>query len=381
MEDNKKIIQDQLARSILEKGSVKCPSCESLVLWEDSEQYNPDGSKDRYFWCSSEECDLHQKDVVKVSISKGFLQTVQQNFSKIGQGFIAAAFGALSMWGYAFMNKAEPPKPDTEITKKLEDKEIQLKEEKTKNETLNNSISDLQKQINDLKKGTPISSTDSNINSNQRTLDSLENVIRDKDGIIRDLKSKAGNSAALSPEQMADLGMFYASDKKRKSKEATDYLFGAINHPEASFEDKEKEEIVKGLIELRTNLEIDKYEPLLKLIDKHMPRNAKDLQKARVYWFYADAHDNFSEEYRINKRNSLKHYLMASSKYNLSPQDVKDGATLFTHLKNIPPANYNSEIPIKQAFEEQNVEGFITGNKKIIRSFLEYATKEGSEVF
>lgn len=370
MSDNKKIIQTQLAKSVLEKGSVKCPSCASLVQWQDSDQYNPDGSKDRYFWCSNEECELHQKDVVKVSISKGFLQTFQQNFSKIGQGFIAAAFGALSMWGYSYLNG--PEEPNEELVKQVENLNNEKEESDKKNDALTKQLADMQKQIADLANGNtniiPIPSTIDN-----KVLDSLKNVIATKEATIKNLQVKEG-AGQLSAVQMADLGIFYTSRKNRKSKEAKQYLFKALNHPNASFNDEEYMSIVGSLVELRTKLDKEEFMPLITEIEAHFPNNTKDVAQAKVYWYYADAYDDF-KEYKKYKLTSLKHYLEGASKYTISQQDVNDGLKLIElyQLENIEPSLFNSESRIDEAFANQD--------KMTIRNFLEYGMKEGSGLF
>lgn len=361
-EDNKKIVQRELAQSVREKGSVRCPSCTSLIEWEDSVQYNPDGSKDRYFWCSNVECELHRRDVVKVSISQGFLQTFQQNFSKIGQGAIAALFGAISVWGYGHLNPGDGGKE--EIAKIQNERKEEQKKNAAEKDSMTKQLTDLKAEMDRIANG----ETPTRPINNAAKIDSLQKIIADKNNEIGALTKNSGaGKSQLSPREMADLGVFYASGKNKKSKKAKKYLFQVLKNPNAGFDDEEYQKIVSSLIGLRTSLTLEEFEPLLKEIENHMPNNMQDVEQAKVYWYYADKAD-FSK-YRKLKLTSLKCYLQGAGRYTISQQDVNDGLKLIEmyQLGNIDPENFQSSTDIATAFSNQN--------KSTIRKFLEYGTK------
>ncbi len=370
MSDNKEIIREKLAQEVLTKGSVRCPSCDGLILWDDAEQFNPDGSKDRYFWCSDTECELHSKDVVKVSISKGFLQTIQQNISKIGRGVIAAAFGAISMWAYSHFGT-----PDTDNSKQLEELKKLNEDIAKEKKDLYDKIASLEHVITDLKENpdtdtnngdTPPPITDNS--DNEALVDSLRKVITGNEADINNLKEQLGQGN-LNPKQMSDLGIYYSSNPSANSNVAKKYLFDALEHPNASFSDAEYKNIIGGLMKLRPYLELNEFEKLIDQIEQHYPNNEQDVEQARVYWFYADAHDDF-KKYKKYKLIALQHYLMGASRYSLHGQNAKDAIKLIDlyKLDMIDPSNFNAMLDIKSAVEQKD--------RPTIRKFLEYGAKE-----
>lgn len=339
MDEDKKLIQGQLAKSVLEKGAVKCPKCASLVQWEDSEQYNPDGSRDRYFWCSNESCELHQRDVVKVSISKGFLQTFQQNFSKIGQGMIAALFGALSVWGYGYINgdKDKPKDNSQEIATAVAAKEKENKELVASIEKLEEQLELLKNKgetPSDISSGTDNSDSKERISSLENMIDSLEGVVDKQNEKITELKA-AAKDGEITSEQMMGLGMYYSDDDNddRDVTLAKKYLFSTLENPDNDLADDNKI-IVRRLVELRMNplMELAEYDKVLKYI-KYLPLEERNIATAQVYWYYADATAADYQSYKKYKLLSLKHYLQSATMNVLHGQDKKDAIKLIEGLQ------------------------------------------------
>ena len=384
MDENKKSIQEQLAKSVREKGTTKCPKCTSLIQWEDSEQYNPDGSKDRYFWCSNDTCDLHQRDVVKVSISKGFLQTFQQNFSKIGQGMIAALFGALSVLGYGYLNADKDNSDDNskEIAAAIAAKEKE-------NDILTLSVKKLEEQIKALNEGetTPIIPID---NSNHQQLvdnlegeiDSLEGEIKERDESIADLKTKA-KSGTLKLKDMMGLGMYYSEIEDGTRKDVTiakEHLFATLKNAQINDLGDKKKTIVRRLVEMRMKplMELKEYDRVLEYI-KHLPGEEQNIAKAKVYWYYADADYASSANYKNYKKYkllSLKHYLQSAAMNVLHGRDKIDAISLIEALQN----QDDSELSPLSSFSYKSNSGFEIGiieaiqgdklNRSAIRKFL-----------
>jgi hypothetical protein len=376
MDENKKSVQEELAKSVREKGTTKCPKCASLVQWEDSEQYNPDGSKDRYFWCSNDTCELHQRDVVKVSISTGFLQTFQQNFSKIGKGMIGALFGALSMWGYGHLSAEKPSDnddPKVVVTETEKDKTIN---------SLTASVGDLEQQLIEMKKkgiDTPIIVPSDN-SDNQQVIDSLEYVIEIRDKKIVDLESQPKQSQ-LTLDQTMDLGMYYsiAGNKDRDVTRAKEYLFATLESPKNDLADENKI-IVRRLIEMRMKplMELKEYDRVLEYI-KYLPGEEQNIAKAQVYWYYADADYASSADYKNYKKYkllSLKHYLQSATLNVLHGRDKIDAISLIEALQN----QDDSELSPLSSFSYTLTSGLKIGiieaiqgdklNKSAIRKFL-----------